>query len=512
MHIPYNLFENPSELLEYYDGTTPPSQLIMEKKEDRPEKKKNCIFRDIIVFTNSKSDSNKTLNNIKESLLEFENPPSLHVFVAAKCDYDEKLTSLVIRDDDEELEVKNQSNLDTLVFSRLGVWGESECEHVVKLLQDRGFLVLNPIRNSALASNKYETATFLKKCGISQPKYCLITKEILSDHELFVSNMREIYENFSEDSNKNKDLDVVVKILDGHGGTGVFLTNCKRLLAILQAIFAIDPERQLLIQEKLEADGGDLRIHVLTLRSKQIVLGSMKRLQLKGDFRSNVSLGADVVRVKLTEEQEKLAKNVALLSGLPWCAVDIMHTKDGKDYVLEVNASPGTLGVSELLGENIITKIISELDNPSDFVLQDKVAGYIESATIDFGGGINKTYLAKLDTGNNATACTLEVGDFSIENGKVCFMVDGKKMEFEHKDNMTIYAGDSSFSRPVIVVPMLTCGQRKVSNVRIACVKTRNHKSTNLLLNLSTLGTLGYVVSSSKTHILTNEMEKVKII
>ena len=48
----------------------------------------------------------------------------------------------------------------------------------------------------------------------------------------------------------------VVKILDGHGGTGVMMIDGKKILAALQLIFAIDPERRLIIQKKEEGDGG----------------------------------------------------------------------------------------------------------------------------------------------------------------------------------------------------------------------------------------------------------------
>ena len=45
----------------------------------------------------------------------------------------------------------------------------------------------------------------------------------------------------------------------------------------------------------------------------------------------------------------------------------------------------------------------------------------------------------------------------------------------------------------------------------MAIVKSRD-KSTNVLLNRETLSDLGYVVSSRQTHILTPEMEKIKIV
>ena len=123
-----------------------------------------------------------------------------------------------------------------------------------------------------------------------------------------------------------KDFTFVMKILDGHG-TGVAMCDGKKILAFLQMIFAIDPERKLILQKKEEADGGDIRVHVLTLRDKQIILACMKRVKLGGDFRSNVSLGAEAEPVKLTPEQGEIALRTA--SKLPWCAVDIMPLVKG---------------------------------------------------------------------------------------------------------------------------------------------------------------------------------------
>jgi hypothetical protein len=40
----------------------------------------------------------------------------------------------------------------------------------------------------------------------------------------------------------------------------------------------------------------------------------------------------------------------------------------------------------------------------------------------------------------------------------------------------------------------------------------KREKSTNMLLNRECLSWLGYVVSPSVTHILTEEMEKIKIV
>ena len=488
---------------------------IVEKKDDEYR----CIFKHIIVFTNDRDPkNNKTLKNIYDAIEKVDNKPEVHVFVAAKIDSEETDDSLHIYDDKNEFKITDESNVDTLVFSRLGVQGEYDCEHAVQLLQDRGFLVLNPVKYSALACDKYETARLLEKGEIPQPRFCLLTKLSFYNEEVFAGDIKRIYPDWDfEDPDKNADKKLVIKILDGHGGTGVFMTDGKSMKAIVQTIFAIDPERELMVQRKEEADGGDIRVHVLTLRNKQVILGAMKRVQLGGDFRSNVSLGATAEKIELTDEQKKIALDTAKLSKLPWCAVDIMPLKKGSNkelgdnVVLEINASPGTDGISEVLGKNFVNILLNELDDPNEFMLQDKIAGYVERCTVDFGDTTN-TYLSKLDTGNSTKACTLEVGKFEDKNDKISFKIGGKSLSFDKIKTITIHAGEASYERPVIIIPEIQLGLRKLTNVPMAIVEDRNNKSTNMLLNIDSLSKMGYVIHPGKTHILTPEMEKVKII
>ena len=484
------------------------------------------IFKHIIIFTNDRNPKgNKTLKNIIEAIDEFKKAntivPDLHVFVAADIEAKEDESEITIQDDVEKFVITDQNNTDTLVFSRLGVQDEYECEHVVKLLQDRGFLVLNPVQYSAIACNKYETAMLLQKANIPQPNFTLMTKDILYDEKGFLTHMREVYKDWDgKDPDKNEDKEVVIKILDGHGGTGVFLSNGKRMRAILQAIFAINRGQQLIIQKKEEADGGDIRVHVLTLQNRQVILAAMKRVKLGGDFRSNVSLGATAEPVKLTPEQEQIALRTAKVSKLPWCAVDIMpivkgtNPELGDNAVLEINASPGTDGITDVIGQNFIHVLLNELNDPKEFELQEKIAGYIESVDVDWGNGF-KSYLAKLDTGNGTKGSSIEVGDYVIEGKKIKFSVEGKQYEFEITDYSNAMTGDGeekkTAKRPMILVPRIKLGLRLLNNVRMSIIKTRE-KTTNVLLNRNILSELGYVVSPSKTHILTPEMEKIKIV
>ena len=549
----YDEFSSVQELYEAYN-IKPLKNFLTEKKEDKKTKIKsddeaddadkvintdklevvyadlkpekfNNIFKHIIVFTNDKdTKNNKTLKNIEEAIARLKKDkaevvPELHVFVAAEIQADDSESEIIINDGDSEFKINKESNLDTLVFARLGVQDEDNAEHIVKVLQDRGFLVLNPVAYSALACNKYDSAVLFKKGEIPQPNFTLMTKEILYDEKQYNEAMKEIYPKWNEKNpDKNEDFTFVMKILDGHGGTGVAMCDGKKILAFLQMIFAIDPERKLILQKKEEADGGDIRVHVLTLRDKQIILAAMKRVKLGGDFRSNVSLGAEAEPVKLTPEQEQIALKTAQLSKLPWCAVDIMplvkgsNKEIGDNVVLEINASPGTDGISEVIKENFVNVLLDNLTDPGSFYLQEKIAGYVESVTVKFDDKTEKTFLAKLDTGNSTKASCLEVGEFKESGKNVTFTVDNKSFTFEVIDHSNAKAGEETYKRPIIIVPEITCGLRKLKDVPISLVKSRENKTTNLLLNRDAMSKLGYVVNPNAAHILTEEMEKVKII
>ena len=536
----YNTFDSVEELQDYIRKETKQAlkenlELLQEKSEpiktkDRLEvvyaehKDYKNIFKNIIVFTNNRdSDKNKTLKNIEDAIDNLKKAkckiiPKLYTFVSDELTYSTDDSGiLTITDGDLTLDFKTISNVDTLVFSRLGVQGRDNCEHVVSLLQDRGFLVLNPVRYSELASNKYDTAVLLRKGEIPQPRFCSMTKSILYDEEQYLESMRDVYPEWSKDPDKNEDFKLVCKILDGHGGTGVFMTDGKKLNAILQTIFAVDPERQLIIQRKEEGDGGDIRVHVLTLRDEQKILACMKRQQLGGDFRSNVSLGAEAIKVELTEEQEQIALKAAKISRLPWCAVDIMPLKKGSNkevgdnVVLELNASPGTDGISEVIGFNFINVLLNELDDPKKFYLQDKVAGFLETVDIAMVDS-SAPLLAKLDTGNGAVASHLEVGDYEEKDGKVTFKFNGKSITMKVIGHSKAVTGTQEHNRPIVVAKSISLGMRKQYDIPIAIVRSRDGKSSNVLINRELLSWLGYVVSPSQTHILTPEMEKVKII
>ena len=176
---------------------------------------------------------------------------------------------------------------------------------------------------------------------------------------------------------------------------------------------------------------------------------------------------------------------------------------------LHVHVNKKTIDAIDRYKLNIL---LNNLTDPSLFCLQEKIAGFMESAKVKFSDGVEKEFLAKLDTGNSTTASVLEVGEYIEEGNKVKFNIDGKQMEFEKIKVSKAVAGEETYERPVIEIPELTIGLRKLKNVHIAIVKDRDKKTTNFLLNRDTMSKLGYVINPNTAHILTKEMQKVKII
>lgn len=543
MEKAYNEFKTPEEVREYYNIT---ESVLTEVNQDTkdpdvdPEKTDseelpviyadshpktfNNIFEHWIVFTNSKDPkSNKTLDNIFEAIKNIKKSgnkvPELHLLLAEKTIATETEDGLIITDDDETLNFEGLNNSNTLVFSRLGVQGEGNCEQILNIIQDMGFLVLNPLQASLVASDKYKTAMLLQKHDIPQPNFALLSIDIINNEDLFNEHMEAVNEKWDPNGD-NEDLKFVVKILDGHGGTGVFMTNGKQLMAILQTIFAVDPERELIIQSKEEADGGDIRVHVLTLRDKQVILGAMKRVKISGDFRSNISLGATAEPVKLTSEQEQIALKSALYSKLPWCAVDIMplvkgsNPELGDNVVLELNASPGTDGISEVMKENFVNIIVNELTDPKEFFLQDKQTGYLEEIELSIDENHTMSILGKLDTGNGTKASCLTLSDLTVNEKKkeVQFKVQGKSYKMKYDQTSNAVVGGAKYHRPIVNFYSIRIGNRKIFNIPIALDKEPEiKKSTNILINRELLSWMGYVVNPSKTYMLTSEINKAEL-
>ena len=349
----------------------------------------------------------------------------------------------------------------------------------------------------------------MERYDVPQPKFTLLTKnDIEKGEESLNKKLKNIYSDLGEDEKADKKKEYVVKLLNGHGGTGVFMCTGKTILSILQAMFAVDEELELLCQKKEEADGGDIRVHVLTMRTKQMILAQMKRVKISGDFRSNVSLGATAEKVELTKEQEEIALKVAKISGMPWCAVDIMplvkgsNPEIGDNVVLEYNSSPGTEGISDVIDENFVKILLDNINDINELVLYPKSIGYIENITFKFNDDdAPVTMEAKLDTGNGAYASTIGCEKVEVKDDEVVATLNDKEYHFKKHGSSNPRVGQVTESRTTVIVPEIQIGTRKLLDVEFALVDNRK-KSTKILLNRDILSKMAYMINPAKKQSL----------
>ena len=483
-----------------------------ENLVDKIEKKSGYFFKNIIFFTNSREASkNKTLKNLEAAIKGQD--INLYTFVTDEVDYKATDTSIKIWDTKTKFKIEHESNVDTVVIVRLGAQDSEQCVECVKELQEWGFFVINPIQSAKKASNKYTSAVLMERYKVPQPKFTLLSKSDIKDGEQSLEKkLKKIYSDIGEDKSADKKKEYVVKLLNGHGGTGVFMCTGKTILSILQAMFAVDEELELLLQKKEEADGGDIRVHVLTMRTKQMILAQMKRVKISGDFRSNVSLGATAEKVELTKEQEEIALKVAKISGMPWCAVDIMPlVKDsnpeiGDNVVLEYNSSPGTEGISDVIEENFVEVLLNNINDINELVLYPKSIGYIENIILTMNKNDEPLVMsAKLDTGNGAYASTIGCDKLEVSEDKVIATIGEKEYEFDKHGSSNPRVGQVTESRVTVIIPEIQIGTRKLLDVEFALVDNRK-KSTKVLLNRDVLSKLAYMINPAKKNSIENTL------
>lgn len=111
------------------------------------------------------------------------------------------------------------------------------------------------------------------------------------------------------------------------------------------------------IQEFLELKA-DYRVLVIADQ----VVGAMLRIPKKGDFRANFSLGGTVEPAELTPEMKDLAQRGAKATNCNFAGVDVVYTKAGKPYLLEVNRTPGFQGFTLAHGIDIASMFVDYIN------------------------------------------------------------------------------------------------------------------------------------------------------
>jgi ribosomal protein S6--L-glutamate ligase len=206
---------------------------------------------------------------------------------------------------------------------------------VLQRLEAHGIPILNPPRAVEICVDKYLASARLAAAGLDVPATAVC------------QNAEEALQAFDQLQG-----DVVVKPLFGSEGRGMMRISDPELA--WRTFRTLERTQSVLyLQRYIEHPGWDLRIFVLGKR----VLAAMRR-HANGHWRTNVAQGGKAESIGISSEMEGLALRACAAVQAAMAGVDLLPGRDGRTYLLEVNAVPGWRALASVTGIDIAQEIL----------------------------------------------------------------------------------------------------------------------------------------------------------
>ncbi|HKE82352.1 MAG TPA: RimK family alpha-L-glutamate ligase [Vicinamibacterales bacterium] len=206
-------------------------------------------------------------------------------------------------------------------------------------IEDRGIPVVNTPRAIERSVDKFYTTALLREAGLPTPE--TIVCEGVDQAMAAVRAMG----------------DVVIKPIFGSLGHGMVRVSDPDVA--FRVVRALDQTRAVFyVQRAIEHDGRDIRAFVVGGR----VIGAIERRAPEGDWRTNVARGGSARPFELSSEWERLAVRAAAAVGADYAGVDLLPSRDGEVFVLEVNGIPGWEGLQSATGVDVAGAIVMQVE------------------------------------------------------------------------------------------------------------------------------------------------------
>ena len=415
--------------------------------------------------------------------------------------WDEKLNSYVVLNRESEDPFVIGPN--TLCVVRGNVRHNKSWLDKVSQIERAGCTMCNTRAVLEMCNDKYLTYLRLQEFGLTQPKTVLIPNEEDEGIEQAVKAL-------------DREFPVIMKTIEGSEGVGVVkIDDQSALKSFIQLITKQDPTTALLIQEYVEMDE-DYRVHVLDGK----VIAAMTRGKPKGDFRSNITQGAEGTEVSLTELEIEQCLLAAKALDTRWSAVDFIPSKNRKKeppFILEVNHSPGTKGIETAMSGSedkanktrpLINKIIEHFKQDLFHWPVPTLVGYVEMVDI----GPIGLMTAKFDTGNGSVSPSIHATDISVKGKNVTWTHHGTTLTHKIQRVISVEKGglqDYREDRYAIKLDFEFNG-KKYKDYEFL-LDDRTNRTSAVLLNRNFMNTMNVMVNPNRKYIITTKFEpKIK--
>lgn len=230
-------------------------------------------------------------------------------------------------------------------------WKQTAGINFGELAMRHGVIVLNDPRTLSNALNKMYFQHFSPEV---RPR-TIISRDI-----------EEIKKFIKDESGR-----AILKPLQGSGGSGVFLVQPEEKANLNQMVEAITRDGYVIAQEYLPAaKNGDTRLFLVNGEPLEVDghYAAFRRVNKKGDARSNLTSGGNIAKAKVDDKMLRLAEMVKpklVADGMFMVGLDIVG-----DKLMEINVlSPGGLGSAQDLedGTNFSRVIVEKLEKKVRF-------------------------------------------------------------------------------------------------------------------------------------------------
>jgi RimK family alpha-L-glutamate ligase len=205
-------------------------------------------------------------------------------------------------------------------------------------IEQRGVLVMNSPRAIERSVDKFYTSALLQDAGLPTPETMVC--ESPADAMAAVRAMGE----------------VIFKPIFGSMGHGMVRVADPEVA--FRVVRALEQVRAVFyVQRAVDHGGRDVRVFVIGGR----VFGAIERRAPDGEWRTNVSNGGSARPFDLPAAWEQLALRAAAAVGADYAGVDLLPSRDGAVFVLEVNGIPGWQGLQQATQLDVAGAIVEHL-------------------------------------------------------------------------------------------------------------------------------------------------------
>ena len=450
--------------------------------DEGTEEKKLDTLRILVVSSANKKNDN-TLFHTAKRITEEGKKLGHEVFVVdilgAFITYEEGTYKVYNTNDDTGFDI-NSNN--TIAIVRGTVRLKDSYLDLLSQLEKIGVCMINSRETVSICADKYRTYLKLQEYGLTQPKTALIPS--VEHKDIAVNKI-------------DTKFPIIMKTLAGSQGIGVLFIESERSYdSLVQLLYSQNPEVDLLIQEYIKTDK-DIRVIVLG----GLVIASMERQVIEGDFRSNVSQGSKVKSYELSDlEIEQCLLASKAVNGV-WTAVDFIPSEDPKTkppYFLEVNHSPGTAGIEKATNKNIVKEVIQHFETSDNRISVPDQCGFLEVVTVKPFGEL----IGKFDTGN-ARYSVIHAENIKISGKEITFTHGDKTITTKLLGDYVSITGGGKDKRSVVELEFEFAGTN-YGKIKFG-LDNRDELNSDVLLNRKTMRMLNVMVNPSRKYVVTTK-------